>query len=162
MRKTKATTNTKTKPGPTVNPCRRFGKSNSHKCSRGHGAIANEKILNRFAHRQNFKQSCNDDSGEKSESEKTDFRNGFPRKVTQIPGLHKILGRDTSKIQDADTTQIVDLVSPTESPEKSSTDLEVLSVRNLQSVEVGKDDSEEHQEKQNKENPMEQKGEIIS
>ena len=58
-----------------------------------------------------------------------------------------------SKIQDADTTQIVDLVSPTESPEKSSTDLEVVSVMNLQSVEVGKDDSEEHQEKQNKENP---------
>ena len=48
------------------------------------------------------------------------------------------------------TTQIVDLISPTESPEKSSTDLQVLSVMNVQNVEEA-NDFEEHQERGNKE-----------
>ena len=54
----------------------------------------------------------------------------------------------------ATSIHVVNLLSPTESPKKSSTDLEVLSVMNLQNVEQGKADLEEHQEKQNKEDPM--------
>ena len=46
------------------------------------------------------------------------------------------------------TTQIVDLVSPAESPEKSSTDLEILSLMNVQNVE-GANDFEEHKERAN-------------
>ena len=37
------------------------------------------------------------------------------------------------------TAQLIDLVSPAESPEKSSTDLEVLIVMNVQNVEEGND-----------------------
>ena len=48
------------------------------------------------------------------------------------------------------TTQIRDLVSPADSPEKSTTDLEVLSVMNVQNVEEA-NDFEEHQERGNKE-----------
>ena len=44
------------------------------------------------------------------------------------------------------TTKIVDQVSPAHSPEKSTTDLEVLSVMNVQNVEEA-NDFEEHQEK---------------
>ena len=53
-------------------------------------------------------------------------------------------------------TQIVDLVSPAESPEKSSTDLEVLSVMNVQNVEEA-NDFEEHQKRGNKEDQIESK-----
>ena len=51
------------------------------------------------------------------------------------------------------TAHIVDLVSPAESPEKIFTDLEVLSVMNVQNMEEG-NDFEEHQERGIKEDPM--------
>ena len=47
------------------------------------------------------------------------------------------------------TTQLVDLVSPAETPEKSTDNLEVLSKMNVHNVEEAK--FEEHQEKANKE-----------
>ena len=47
------------------------------------------------------------------------------------------------------TTQIVDLVSPAETPEKLPADLEVLSEMNVQNVEEA--NYEEHQENANKE-----------
>ena len=47
------------------------------------------------------------------------------------------------------TTQIVDLVSPAETPEKSTDNLEVLSKMNVHNVEES--NFEEHQEKANKE-----------
>ena len=47
------------------------------------------------------------------------------------------------------TTQIVDLVSPADTPEKSSDNLEVLSKMNVHNVEEA--NFEEHEEKANKE-----------
>ena len=57
-----------------------------------------------------------------------------------------------------DTTEIVDLVSPAESPAKS-TDIDVLSVTNIQNVEERRDEGRrddlvEHQDKQKKENQI--------
>ena len=66
---------------------------------------------------------------------------GFHEKSHEYRACIKFLAAIRSKDK-ADTTQIVDLVSPTESPEKSSTELEVLIVMNLQNVEEGKDDFE--------------------
>ena len=41
--------------GQTVNTSRSIGKTDSHQCSRGHGAIKNKETFDRVAHRQNNK-----------------------------------------------------------------------------------------------------------
>ena len=77
---------------------------------------------------------------------------GFHEKSPEYQACIKFLDAIRPKDQ-TNTAHIVDLVSPAESPDKFSTDLEVLSVMNVQNVEEG-NDFEEHQERRNKEDPM--------
>ena len=74
---------------------------------------------------------------------------GFHEKSPEYQACVKLL--DAIRPEDkTDTAEIVDLVSPAESPAKS-TDIDVLSVTTIQNVEERRDNLEEHQEKQNKE-----------
>ena len=82
---------------------------------------------------------------------------GFHEKSPENQAYVKLLDEIRPKDR-TDTTEIVDLVSPAESPAKS-TDIDVLSVTNIQNVEERRDEGRrddlvEHQDKQKKENQI--------
>ena len=76
---------------------------------------------------------------------------GFHEKSPKYKTCLTFLDAIRPKAQSS-TTQIVDLVSPAETPEKSPENLEVLSEMNVQNVKEA--NFEEHQEKANKDEQL--------